>query len=843
MDKQHWFRFRTIFLTFILIVVGNIILFSVYQIATNMERKGMESNAQETMDYLQSLCRKCDDYQLGNTTRDLQSTMGKVRVIRDYSPQKQLIDKDYLLTYVRNQNLTGVFVMDSSKEVLAHADRTGSSAQALLDVILKENTVQSILSYPKKIYVDQTEADGHQYNYAVMAMRNADGVLIGYEDITALSEDINELSLNSLLAEDNFQYNAMVIVTDGENVIASNDPQFRGRRVEECPVPDGKEWTEEGAWGDRKVVRLQKNGKDWYGAHTLYHEYYLYVFYTSDEVFADRFLVMIIATGICVILGAFAWIFWQNVQKSKFQHQEREYHLIHAIGSIYLVNILISLEDRSWEPILEPAGLKKVIDPYEDARQMLENYRKQRVREPYRQDFKDFVCLDTMKERLESRSFIGFTYENVDGIYCQMLLIPADAAGRGKMEKVILVIRDVTDQKKQEMAYQKELQETALEAKKANEAKSDFLRRMSHDVRTPINGIRGLVNIGRASVEDHQKVMDCFDKIMRSSDFLLDMVNNILNMSKLESGNILLEEKGFDLRDLLDETNAIMESQAIERGISFRGSHIEIEHSHLIGSPTHLQQIFQNVIVNAIKYNKENGSIMVGCRELACDDQGVLFEFSCKDTGIGMSPEFQKHAFEIFTQEHSTSRTDYEGTGIGLSIVKRLVDLMQGEIQMESEVGRGTNVTITLSFPIDQGYYDEEKNRRPEHKSLQNVRILVVEDNELNMEIAEFMLTEKGADITEARNGQEAVDIFRNSKEGDFHVILMDIMMPVMNGLEAARQIRALDRKDASTIPIFAMSANSFDDDMQRSREAGMNEHLSKPLDAKKMVSTILSYL
>ena len=843
MDKQHWFRFRTFFLILILIVAGNIILFSVYQIATNVERKGMESNAQETMDFLQSLCRKYDDYQLGNTTRDLQSTIGKVRVIRDYSPQKQLADKDYLLTYARNQNLTGVFTIDTGQEVIAHADRTGSSAQALLDAILKENNVQSILSYPKKIYADQMETDGHRYNYAIMAMRDADGVLIGYEDITALSEDVNELSLNSLLAEDNFQYNAMVIITDGESVIASNDPQFRGRRVEECPVPDGNEWTEEGTWGDREVVRLQKDGKEWYGAHTLYHEYYLYVFYTSDEVFADRFLVMIIATGIYVILGAFAWIFWQNVQKAKFRQKEREYHLIHAIGSIYKVNILLSLEDRSWESILEPLRLKKVIDPYEDAGQMLEHYREKRVKEPYRQNFGDFVCLDTMKERLKDRSFIGFMYENVDGIYCQMLLIPADAAGKGEAEKVILVIRDVTDQKKQEMAYQEELRETALEAKKANEAKSDFLRRMSHDVRTPINGIRGLVNIGRASVEDRQKVLDCFDKIMRSSDFLLDMVNNILNMSKLESGNIHLEEKGFDLRDLLDETNAIMESQAIERGISFRSSRVEIEHSHLIGSPTHLQQIFQNVIVNAIKYNKENGSIVVSCKELSCDDYEAMFEFSCKDTGIGMSPEFQKHAFEIFTQEHGTSRTDYEGTGIGLSIVKRLVDLMRGEIRMESEVGKGTDFTIILSFAIDREYYDEKNHRKPEENSLQNVRILVVEDNELNMEIAEFMLTEKGADITKAGNGQEAVDIFRSSGEGFFDLILMDIMMPVMDGLEAARQIRALDRKDASTIPIFAMSANSFDDDMQRSREAGMNEHLSKPLDAKKMIATILSYL
>ncbi len=522
---------------------------------------------------------------------------------------------------------------------------------------------------------------------------------------------------------------------------------------------------------------------------------------------------------------------------------EREYHLINAIGSIYRVNIVISLEDAAWETILDLKELKNILEPFPNAIEMLENYKLKRVLESYQEEFSKFICLETMEERLRSQKFIGFSYENVKHEYAQMLLIPATNNTDGKLKKVILVIRDVTQQKKKEMAYQEELRQIAQEAKKANEAKSDFLRRMSHDVRTPINGIRGLVNIGRASVEDRSKVMDCFDKIMRSSDFLLDMVNNILNMSKLESGRIRLEEKSFDLKDLLDEANAIMESQAVERGIIFRSSDIVIEHSHLIGSPTHLQQIIQNVIVNAIKYNKENGSIVVGCRELSCDDTYALFELSCKDTGIGMSPEFQKQAFDIFTQEHSSSRTDYEGTGIGLSIVKKLVDLMHGEIELESEVGKGTSFTITMSFAVDQEYYRAGKAEVEESDSLDGIHILVVEDNELNMEIAQFMLNEKGAVITEAGNGQEAVEIFRNSGEGDFDIILMDIMMPVMDGLEATRTIRALDRADAASVPIFAMSANSFDDDMRKSREAGMNEHLSKPLDAKKMVETILSYV
>ena len=842
-ERQDWFRFHACFLIIILLVVGNLMMFVVYHIATQAERKSMEMNAGQTLDFLQSVCQKYDDYQLGNTTRDLQSTIGKVRVIRDYGQYKEITSDAYLLTHARNQNLTGIFVLNKEKEIIAHADRRGNNAQALLDTILSESNAESILRYPKKVYADQTAAAGCQYNYAILSLRDQDGILIGYEDITNLMNDVNELSLNSLLAEDNFQYDAMVVITDGDKVQASNNDRIVGLAVEDCPIPDGNAWAKNGQWSDRQMIRIENGADNWYGAHTLYRQYYLYAFYSSKVVFQDRPLILMITGGIYVIIGAFAWIFWQHLQKEKFRRMEREYHLVNAIGSIYRVNIVISLEDATWEAIIEPGELKKILEPFPNAVEMLENYKTRRVLEPYQEEFSKFICLETMEERLKSQRFIGFSYENVKHEYGQMLLIPDTNHVDGKLKKVILVIRDVTQQKKKEMAYQEELRRIAEEAKKANEAKSDFLRRMSHDVRTPINGIRGLVNIGRASVEDRSKVMDCFDKIMRSSDFLLDMVNNILNMSKLESGRIHLEEKSFDLQDLLDETNAIMESQAVERGLSFHSKKLDVEHGHLIGSPTHLQQIFQNIIVNAIKYNKENGSIVVGCKELSCDDAYALFEFTCEDTGIGMSEEFQKRAFDIFTQEHNSSRTDYEGTGIGLSIVKKLVDLMQGEIRLESEAGKGTNFTITMSFAVDQEYYREGKAKKLESDSLDGIHILVVEDNELNMEIAEFMLVEKGAVLTKARNGQEAVDTFRNSQVGEFDIVLMDIMMPVMDGLEAARQIRAMDREDAAVVPILAMSANSFDDDIQKSREAGMNEHLSKPLDAKKMVEMILSYI
>lgn len=396
-----------------------------------------------------------------------------------------------------------------------------------------------------------------------------------------------------------------------------------------------------------------------------------------------------------------------------------------------------------------------------------------------------------------------------------------------------------------ELEYQKKLEQAIREAEHANMAKTDFLRRMSHDIRTPINGIRGMIEIGNHFPEDVQKQQECREKIWEASGFLLDLVNDVLDMNKLESGNIQLEEVPFNLSDVLHEVSMIIEIQAKEHGLTFRTVQENGTHWNLIGSPLHLRQMFMNVLSNAVKYNKKNGSVSMSCREVSSDEETAVFEFVCADTGIGMGEEFREKAFEPFAQENEAVRTSYAGTGLGLSIVKALVERMNGSIKFDSEKGKGTTFYITLPFQIDQNPPAEEKE--PEEISistskLEKLQILLVEDNELNMEIAEFLLVEGGALVTKAWNGKEAVEIFEKSAPGTYPVILMDLMMPVMDGLEAARTIRNMQRDDAASVAIIAMTANSFNDDVESCREAGMNEHLSKPIDFEKMTETIKKY-
>ena len=388
--------------------------------------------------------------------------------------------------------------------------------------------------------------------------------------------------------------------------------------------------------------------------------------------------------------------------------------------------------------------------------------------------------------------------------------------------------------------YKAELLKSAKKAEAANEAKTEFLQRMSHDIRTPINGICGMIDVAEYYADDMEKQTECRAKIKETSYLLLELVNEVLDMSKLESGEVVLEEIPFNLNNISKEIFVVIEQIATEQNIRIVWEKEEITHWNLIGSPGYVKRIMMNILSNAVKYNKENGYIYISCQEFTSEQEGrVTIEFICRDTGIGMTKDFQKHLFEPFAQEHTGSRTKFSGTGLGMPITKKLIEKMGGTITFESKKGEGTTFVIKIPFKIDQDADKDKKQKDMSEKSIKDLKILLVEDNELNMEIAEFVLQNEDVSVTKAWNGQEAVEIFKKSRPDEFDVILMDIMMPVMNGYEAAKIIRTLDRDDAKTVPIIAMTANAFTEDRLKSKESGMNEHIAKPVDAKLLVKVI----
>ena len=388
--------------------------------------------------------------------------------------------------------------------------------------------------------------------------------------------------------------------------------------------------------------------------------------------------------------------------------------------------------------------------------------------------------------------------------------------------------------------YKAELLIAAKKAEAANEAKTEFLQRMSHDIRTPINGICGLVNMADHYADDMEKQTEYRTKVKEASNLLLELVNDVLDMSKLESGEIVLEEIPFNLSSISREVFVVIEQMAAEQNIRVAWEKKEITHRDFIGSPGYVKRVMMNILSNAVKYNKENGQIYVSCVEIPSEQpEMTTMEFVCRDTGIGMAEEFQKHIFEPFAQEHTGSRAKFAGTGLGMAISKKLVEEMGGTITFESEKGVGTTFVIRIPFKIDLDADKREESKDVSEKSIKGMHVLLAEDNELNMEIAEFLLQNEGAEVTKAWNGQEIVELFRKSESGEFDVILMDIMMPIINGYEATKRIRSLDREDAKKIPIIAMTANAFTEDRIRAKEAGMDEHVAKPIDVELLIKVI----
>lgn len=398
--------------------------------------------------------------------------------------------------------------------------------------------------------------------------------------------------------------------------------------------------------------------------------------------------------------------------------------------------------------------------------------------------------------------------------------------------------QDITETMVTRQKQEKAILEALEKAQRANSAKSEFLSHMSHDIRTPINGILGMLSISEKNPFDMERQRECREKIRISAEHLLSLINDVLEISKLESGELSLMEEPFDLFDVLENCMTILSPRALEAGITLEMKPLNIPRRKLVGSPLHIRQIIINIMGNAVKYNRENGFVWLSAKEISLENGIAQYRFMVEDTGIGIGEEFQKSIFEPFTQERHDARTEYRGTGLGMSITKKLVDQMGGTISLESQIGKGSTFTVCLPFRMDMEA-EEKPVMKEEPVDISGMQILLVDDNEINCEIVQYMLEDAGVSVVLAGNGLEAVEAFEKSACGEFDCILMDLMMPVMDGLEASRKIRSLKRRDAKSVPIIALSANAFEEDAKASKEAGMNEHLAKPVDIAKMMRVI----
>ena len=510
---------------------------------------------------------------------------------------------------------------------------------------------------------------------------------------------------------------------------------------------------------------------------------------------------------------------------------QRSNETISTIAKSYSAIYHVDLETDTYERI---SG-SDIIPKTGCASEKMFDVCEQEIAPEYRNIIHQFVDLKTLASRLEKEEDILEEYRMTDGNWHKLRFIVRKRDANGKVLQVIATIRTISEAKRKELNLFFE----AEQAKREAEVKTRFLQNMSHDMRTPLNGIAGMLHIADQNPKNLELQKTTRNKVHQSLNYLISLVNDVLDMNDLESDHFTEEEVDFDITELLGNINIDGQQLAQEKNIQYILDWYEgqLSHSNFRGYPIYLSRILMIVVQNAVKFTPENGEIHVWMNEKCLDDSTSLLEFRCKDNGIGMSQDFIKHAFDLFAQEDSSSRSTYQGTGLGLSIAKKLVEYMHGNIQLESEKGIGTTVSIQIPFKL--GKPIENKTKFAELVSLEGLCVLVAEDNDLNMEIVEYMLERNGIRVVCAKDGQEVIDLFEKSEENKFDFILMDIMMPKLNGLDATRKIRALKRLDAKTIPIIAMSANAFVEDIMNSKLAGMNMHLAKPLDETKLIEAL----
>lgn len=516
---------------------------------------------------------------------------------------------------------------------------------------------------------------------------------------------------------------------------------------------------------------------------------------------------------------------------------ELQHEIITAIGKIYQYISRIDIKADYYEEItgLEefhtPEG-NRTGRPSDNAKLMCEK----RVAVEYQEEFLNFTDMSTIADRIGEGETIEYEYQLKNGSWSRMCFVVKKRDEAGRATHLLCIVREISKLKKREQDLRLNAEKARLEAAE----KSRFLSNMSHDIRTPMNGILGMIDLAENEPDNPKTQRYCLNKVKETSKYLLSLVNDVLDMNKLETDEEDLPFMNFDIVYMLKDGMEASERKAAEKHIEYvpLWDKISYEHQYLIGNPIYTNRILEIVVDNAIKFSKYGGRIELWIREEPVDDKHIILEFGCKDYGVGMSEDFVGHAFDMFSQENKTSRTEYAGTGLGLALAKKMADRLHGTIDIQSKKNVGTTVLIRIPFEI--GHADD-KCEPKDYKdiSVRDLRALVVEDNELNMEITKSILEDQGMKVEAARDGLEAVERFKCSPKGYYDLIIMDIMMPNMNGWEAARNIRLLDRKDAGEIPIIAMSANAFAEDVISSREAGMDLHIAKPVDKRKLINAI----
>lgn len=939
---------------------------AVFVLFTNINRAMLRDTLDETFTFVKTRLYMYEVDADNDRIKSLTRLQDKAAALRDEMTMKDDFTPSDLNAFADTQRLTGVLVLDGEMQLEMQSTLDGNAMQ-LWKQQLQSDYVRDILDYPQKSYAATIEQDGELYDFAALARTDAPGLLVAY--VKKSSEDVGDLTVGYLLDHFPLEDGGIATICQDDRVLTSNSGEQLNATREECQQLYNGEYTRVSGG----ITELHSNLGVWYGTRRNVGRYEVFVFFPAGKVFLLRNIVCVCYLALTVLTYLMVLLLQTRADKDAMKETQKRMGIITALGTAYESIMLLDLEKNTVETLKAIPGEEQ----YKRIRAMRREEMLQRtqavVAEPYRADYLEFVDATTMTARLKGHTSLVFTGRTVNDLWFTTLLIPQRTDEDGNVTAVLVATRDATAEKQAKKEQQDALRSALAAAEHANKAKTVFLNSMSHDIRTPMNAILGFTALATTHLDNAELVKDYLQKISVSGQHLLSLINDVLDMSRIESGTIKLDNAPVHLPDVLHDLRTIIQGNISAKQLDLYVDTQDIQHEDIITDKLRLHQILLNIVGNAVKFTPAGGTINIRVREKPCPRSGfTTLVFSVKDNGIGMSPEFQQHVFDSFAREQTATRSGIQGTGLGMAITKNIVDMMGGTITLKSEQGKGSEFTVTLdckisktqtkSQPIpelrgaralvvdddaqtcmsvskmlrqiemtadwttsgkeailraqeahEQGrdfkvyiidwlmpdmngietvrrirkviepgtpiiiltaydWSDIEQEAReagvtafvgkplfmselravlthtqtepqpmqmPQHAGYAGKKVLLVEDNALNREIATAILEQAGLQVDSVEDGTDAVARMNTAAEDQYDLILMDIQMPRMDGYTATRKIRAMENPRKANIPIVAMTANAFDEDRKKAFAAGMNAHVAKPIDMAVLSQTL----
>ena len=825
-------------LVFILIFSGIL----TFLLLTARDNSKLNSTLDETFDFVKNRIESYEIYNTNDQVKSLVRLLDKTTELSRVIEQEGNLSTEMLDEYAKEQRLTGILVLDQNLKVTEQSAKDGDT-MPLWQKLIKSDYVRDIAEHPEKTYTTRLRNKGKIYDFAAVARQDAAGILITYAQKEEVNELNGDLTMASLFPDFPFEMNGSVVICDDDKVVSTNRQELTARSIEEAK----SQYKNKFEVDENGIVHLRSETGNWFGRREKIKDYDAYIFFPESQVYITRNIICVIYVLLALLLFLLYRVSRSRTEKRSILQDQKRLRVINALGHAYSSISLVNLKTEEIEILKSSENMKpdQKGDVLSKAHQ--EELIRQVIAEPFQEAYRKFVDISTVAKRLEERETLSFTARTVDERWMTMIIVPQGYDKDGKLCTVLVANRDVTEEKEREIAQDRNLRNALAAAEHANRAKTVFLNNMSHDIRTPMNAVIGFTALATAHIDNKELVLDYLKKIHISGQHLLSLINDVLDMSRIENGSVRIEYTVVHLPDILHDLKTIIQESVHSKQQELYIDTQDVLHEDIITDKLRLTQVLLNISSNAVKFTPVGGTVNIRVSEKPCRRDGcTTVVFSVKDNGIGMSPEFREQVFDSFTREHTVTENGIGGTGLGMAITKNIVDMLGGTIQVESEVGRGTEFTVMLECEISGTTVKEEpdpEQREPLKNEKQKIRaeiqrsyegkkVLLVEDNELNREIATAIMEEIGLDVDCVEDGTDAVNIMSSAEGRKYDLIFMDIQMPKMDGYTATREIRTLNDPKCANIPIIAMTANAFEEDRKKAIKAGMNAHIAKPISA-----------